>query len=1159
MRSVGVISRGSDHVFVVNITGRNIKLNIFKPNTINPFELIRTGKYNKEDILYSVIYSKFFKVSYVYGMDFVLVDGLSILNSLDKYALLHNGNIPTAETESIKIRPYSNFIQGGNSTKESGLEYRKPDSPLYLMSQEITYNIDKSSDIKTLDYFKETKNLNLDKKDYRCLDTYEKIEQYVQEVKSSEELYQAWDTETTGLNFFKDYDNDEIVGMSHSYRDLQGVYIPFLYMGDHVLDVKVAYDLFKPIINEKKNIFQNASFDKRVFWNYGLDFPVDIELTIVLHIINSQKTKSKALKPVAKILLGEDTIELDEILGKNFDPKRIPYIPLDLITVYACGDTDYTRRCAIKLMDKLTHTEKNLLKFDMECYKIVIDADWVGVPADQEYLTSLLNNSKQDLIEMENFILDYIYTQCKFIELERILSRKNKTLKDISEKDIKRLMETDDFKKIIERKCKGTRRPILEIGYTQDKRKILYDLLGYPKLVYTNTGELSVGEEYFNNLLVYELDQSSEIMTSDLLSTDGKQVLISASEVNKYAFPLAYMLQQYSSQLNRVKIYTRLNKTYSNGYTHSTYKFCGTETGRLTNAIQTIPKYAKKAIGFSKESKYGMIVFDFDQIELRGIHNEAIRMWESMKELPEVKNNPQSIINTYDWRNVAEIFNSFDKDVHTEMTAAFNHVLPRDVTPEMRSKGKKGNFAGAYGSTARNMAKDDLKKAKTAEERERIIKSYEDTLSSILVTNMHLMNYFDITKEMGLIPIPESEIPFNILSKNVGKVTGRSGRSRYFELDNLTSKARARIQNQSRNNYAQSYCRDIYFHALLNLTTALRKEGLTRDEIVSVIFVHDEDGMVYDKSKINPLWLAAMVYKYCCVELEGSPIKYYCTPAICSNWEEGKSDKYEIPKEFLKSLPTERDKYPLVTEDHVQYTLRYITDFYIQKVYDIAMKYAHGDVLSLEDIDLDNNYYYLGKAKMYTKNLKGITGNKVLDVIINLLKQHPNCGNITLTYHGETIDMGNVFNTDTGDISDDIDTNLIFLDDEEDLLDFEFDDDSSHISEANVLTSSINRKTLDELDNKFINTSKENDDYITKNIMYEKYMGRVTIYLDSVDGKRIPTLQCQEIYEMLKKCSSEFGIKVNLIKAGKLYSPPLKVPMTFKFDKFDKYVESMRR
>lgn len=1154
------------HPIVINKSKFVYRLDILVPDSITLSELQGGRAYEGTIVLTSVIYDGFAQVKHIAGPQQLF---LKLHKELPKdilRELLMDLKFKEDYTfnDGTLLRRFGTNLTAGRSTRLKHLSYTKKAMGL-LDNDNVFYS---TRPIKTLEEFIETKNLNIESKHYECLHTMDAVKAYVASHDWSKMLG-AVDSETSGFKFFYNIENpDKIVGISHSYEENQGVFIQIRYKGAQLLDPFEVMQVLKPIL-EAPNIYQNGSFDYRVIRTYGVKAYIHWELMEILQLTNPDPSKPKKLKEVARILLGEDTIELDEILGADFDANLVEFIDRDLITFYACGDTDKTLTIAKMLYEGLPEITKKLFEFDMPNYRDICVADWYGFPADKNLLQKVLMGVSQDKLNMENYIMDYINTIAPPMQARKLLLRVGVPAEKITPELITQVMATEEFNRVLIKALSGTRSPKFELDYDADRIKILYTVLDYPKLRFTPTGMLSAGKDYFNDLCNYKLPEPQEIMKQDLFTClddvddKGEKIkLFSKSEINSYAFPLGYMFKEYAIVCNKHKIYTRLLNNYSNGRTFEPYRFTNTATGRLSTAIHTIAGYAKAIIGHTPESEYGLLVFDADQIELRGVHNEAIRMWDNMMQTPSIRDNPDHPLHKYSYESVIKIFNNLESDPHTEMAAQFNHIPLKKVTKVIRKRGKVVAFSGTYGAHSSTMAKGELAFAKTEEERLKILKSYADTKESWLTTNLHLLNYFDITKEEALRPIPEEMIPFNEPSRCVGMTMTRSGRRRFYPMDGKDQKALNKMHNQGRNQFIQSYCRDIIFIAIQNLSKALRESGLSDEEVRGLLYVHDEQGLEYKKSSIHPLWFAAMVYHHCCIEIEGHPIKYYVTPAIVNNWAEGKSDRYEIPKRMLRNLSTNREDY---TDDpgtnHRDYMLGKIKEYYTNEMFDIFTRHiVHGEI-DLASIDVETRYDFFKRAYTYTTKCKSILPVDELNVLMNYIANDPRSvevEDISISYGSKPYSLD--------DFRDHADLTSEFSINELDFESFELYDNMEELEEANQLLSMddavasvINFKTVEELNKTYINISLPPKEKTMSNITIEKFSGIVTINLSPTLAGNITAQQVEKINTLFRELHNPQGYSIFYFIGSQRIDSGLKVPKEFDFPKFDETLEKMRR
>ena len=189
-------------------------------------------------------------------------------------------------------------------------------------------------------------------KDYRIVtdDTLEEVCKYIMDWDG----YVYYDTETTGLNinFKSRYGQaDQLVGVIFSVKYGESFYFPLqmkhidnLCNGDHWY---VMEHYLRPILEGKDLVTHNASFDWKVSYIYDINANIvhDTMAIIKLTLGAEKKNFPAALKELAALLLGRDSLELSDLIINNaWGETDIKFwdLPAELVRLYACADTDNT-------------------------------------------------------------------------------------------------------------------------------------------------------------------------------------------------------------------------------------------------------------------------------------------------------------------------------------------------------------------------------------------------------------------------------------------------------------------------------------------------------------------------------------------------------------------------------------------------------------------------------------------------------------------------------------------------------------------------------------------------------------------------------------------------------------------------------------------------
>ena len=193
--------------------------------------------------------------------------------------------------------------------------------------------------------------------------------------------YVAYDTETSGLKInFKSRANegDQLVGVVLSKEVGTGYYFPLQHKlfknlcdGDHWYFME---KYMKPILENKKIVVHNASFDWKVAYIYGIDTNIVYDTMLAMGVTKryEQESIELGLKALAKNILGLDMFDLsDFVYGTSFGDSNIAFwdLPYELVRRYAPADADMTLS-----LFHFFNDYKLLQKYDAErIFKLEID------------------------------------------------------------------------------------------------------------------------------------------------------------------------------------------------------------------------------------------------------------------------------------------------------------------------------------------------------------------------------------------------------------------------------------------------------------------------------------------------------------------------------------------------------------------------------------------------------------------------------------------------------------------------------------------------------------------------------------------------------------------------------------------------------------------
>ena len=217
--------------------------------------------------------------------------------------------------------------------------------------------------------------------DYRLLDTEEKMDTFIREASAMNVI--SFDTETTGT----DPITAELVGMSFSYAENQGVYVPVPPERDEALRIVAR---FRPLLerDDTLKVGQNMKYDLIMLSHYGVTVRGKMFDTMIAHYVLQPELRH-GMDYMAEIYLHYDTIKIEELIGPKGKAQRNmrDLDPADVYR-YACEDADVTLKLKVKLEEELRQSNATRLfeEIEMPLVPVLAYMETVGVRIDPEAL-----------------------------------------------------------------------------------------------------------------------------------------------------------------------------------------------------------------------------------------------------------------------------------------------------------------------------------------------------------------------------------------------------------------------------------------------------------------------------------------------------------------------------------------------------------------------------------------------------------------------------------------------------------------------------------------------------------------------------------------------------------------------------------------------------
>lgn len=790
-------------------------------------------------------------------------------------------------------------------------------------------------------------------KDYRSITTKEDLEWLKSELeKLPDDHFTGYDVETTGLKIFRMPDHpeekDRLLGFSLAWKDNQGVYIPLESKVFECLDKETVFSELYDHLLRLHIIAHNGQFEWKVNYDNGRTIEINedtllLDFNIFPEIIPGWRT----LKNLTRVWFGHETWEFSQLFGGKADPEMLVYLPLDLITIYGCADSDYARMLFFKLKEYLNPSQEFCYRLDVALIELLAKSEYVGIALNMDEVHKQGEFLKQDLLTMEILMEKYIRTYGLELYKERRISEFIEAVKetkaDLTPEQLLEFINQSIDDKELEASFTKMMNEIMEKKpFTgANLAKILYELLEYPILQYTKPtkkvreererkrkealaaglpapkfeNKPSTDEETMLMLAAYQNQEDSAFFKDNVISADGKTKLIDSGKLNRQRYPFASMLLEYKRITKLLSAFYNNVETSDSIYLYNENNPAAAATARLISTVQTLPGVTKKNI-VALPGTYAVNA-DYSQIEIRNMAGCANEFWETI--MPELNWDELSVYHRRGLKDYIGKLCNPETDIHRETAATICGIEPDRVTKEQRSGAKSHSFGvpygmGSYASSADTLIKYVDKISENAEDVTRqIVFDSGISLARWSFTNYPIIKFLQVKRKQALMPVEDSEkdkLPPYYAGLKIGYVTNSYGRRRYFKLDDIDGVAQAAIRREAGNYPIQSGSRDLFFINKYNMYNQMKKEGWVHnpthgespelDEFTMAAFVHDEF-FGFAKLNVHPFKMIRLIYNTCFVNIKYHPT-YFMGVNFVNCWYDGKAGTNELPVPLVKSL-----------------------------------------------------------------------------------------------------------------------------------------------------------------------------------------------------------------------------------------------------------------
>jgi DNA polymerase-1 len=229
------------------------------------------------------------------------------------------------------------------------------------------------------------KNINNTEHDYKSVVGDKEIDELVETLLKQNEI--CIDTETTGV----DANNVSLVGLSFSYKEHVGYFLPIENDGDGKTGAKYILKKLQPLFDNVNItwIGQNLKYDFLVLKWYGVELKGKTFDTMLAHYVIEPEGR-RGMDLLSAQFLGYEPVSITSIIGKKGKNQgSMRDAPLDQITQYAAEDADITlqlKNCFAPLILK-RDVSKVFNEVENPLVRVLVDMEYEGVKVDTQFLS----------------------------------------------------------------------------------------------------------------------------------------------------------------------------------------------------------------------------------------------------------------------------------------------------------------------------------------------------------------------------------------------------------------------------------------------------------------------------------------------------------------------------------------------------------------------------------------------------------------------------------------------------------------------------------------------------------------------------------------------------------------------------------------------------
>src|SRR5664279_441212 len=245
------------------------------------------------------------------------------------------------------------------------------------------------------------KNIGNTPHNYYLVEGEDAIKDLIKKLKDQKEI--SFDTETTHV----DANEAELVGLSFSFKDAEGYYIPCPADEEEVLHI---LHHFKELFSDETKLWvgQNIKYDLLVLKWYGFELKGKVFDTMLAHyVIESEGRRNMDL--LSAQYLGYLPVSITELIGKKGKEQgNMRDVEVEKVKEYAAEDADITLQLknvfTPYLKDK--QVEKVFYEVETPLVKVLADMEYEGVKVDMNFLNVYSKELETEAAKCEQSVFE---------------------------------------------------------------------------------------------------------------------------------------------------------------------------------------------------------------------------------------------------------------------------------------------------------------------------------------------------------------------------------------------------------------------------------------------------------------------------------------------------------------------------------------------------------------------------------------------------------------------------------------------------------------------------------------------------------------------------------------------------------------------------------